>query len=191
MVNSQKGRGEEGALNRPYSSLFLCHMHSPETDPGFDFLLPTTGPRSAFAAQEVLLPTASGRGSLVKSPPTRRTGVPLPQAAAAEHQPLRTALRLPRARPVTARATWRRERGAKPKRFAHATSLRTPRARACVRHVAAGGMAEWRAVPSDLFPFVLAFLRENQCEGAARAFARETAAVSGAGGGGGGERGGG
>lgn len=45
-------------------------------------------------------------------------------------------------------------------------------------------MAEWRAVPSDLFPFVLAFLRENRFEGAARAFAREAAAVSGAGAGG-------
>lgn len=39
-------------------------------------------------------------------------------------------------------------------------------------------MAERRAVPSDLFPFVLAFLRENRFEGAARAFAKEAAAVS-------------
>lgn len=44
-----------------------------------------------------------------------------------------------------------------------------------------GSMAEWRAVPSDLFPFVLAFLRENRFDGAARAFAREAAAVSGGG----------
>lgn len=50
-------------------------------------------------------------------------------------------------------------------------------------------MAERRAVPSDLFPFVLAFLRENRFEGAARAFAKEAAAVSGAGAGeGSGER---
>lgn len=42
-----------------------------------------------------------------------------------------------------------------------------------------GSMAEWRAVPSDLFPFVLAFLRENRFDGAARAFAKEAAAVSG------------
>lgn len=60
--------------------------------------------------------------------------------------------------------------------------------------VRAGGtwrrsMAERRAVPSDLFPFVLAFLRENRFEGAARAFAKEAAAVSGAGAGeGSGER---
>lgn len=40
-------------------------------------------------------------------------------------------------------------------------------------------MAERRAVPSDLFPLVLAFLRESGCQGAARAFAREAAAVSG------------
>lgn len=44
-------------------------------------------------------------------------------------------------------------------------------------------------MPSDLFPFVLAFLRENRFEGAARAFAKEAAAVSGAGAGeGSGER---
>lgn len=55
-------------------------------------------------------------------------------------------------------------------------------ARARRRHVSAGSMAEWRAVPSDLFPFVLAFLRENRFDGAARAFAREAAAVSGGGG---------
>lgn len=78
---------------------------------------------------------------------------------------------------------------------------RPPAARTYVRHdvtalvrVRAGGtwrrsMAERRAVPSDLFPFVLAFLRENRFEGAARAFAKEAAAVSGAGAGeGSGER---
>lgn len=54
-------------------------------------------------------------------------------------------------------------------------------ARARRRHVSEGSMAEWRAVPSDLFPFVLAFLRENRFDGAARAFAREAAAVSGGG----------
>lgn len=42
-------------------------------------------------------------------------------------------------------------------------------------------MAERRPVPSDLFPLVLAFLRESGCQGAARAFAKEAAAVSGEG----------
>lgn len=53
-------------------------------------------------------------------------------------------------------------------------------ARARARHVSAWGiMAERRPVPSDLFPLVLAFLRESGCQGAARAFAKEAAAVSG------------
>uniref|UniRef100_A0A8C3CXQ1 LisH domain-containing protein n=1 Tax=Cairina moschata TaxID=8855 RepID=A0A8C3CXQ1_CAIMO len=37
-------------------------------------------------------------------------------------------------------------------------------------------MAARRAVPSDLFPLVLGFLREHRFEAAARAFAREAAA---------------
>lgn len=52
-------------------------------------------------------------------------------------------------------------------------------ARARAARVGVGIMAERRPVPSDLFPLVLAFLRESGCQGAARAFAREAAAVSG------------
>lgn len=54
-------------------------------------------------------------------------------------------------------------------------------ARARAARVGVGIMAERRPVPSDLFPLVLAFLRESGCQGAARAFAKEAAAVSGEG----------
>lgn len=133
---------------------------------------------------------ATERG-VSKSPHAGRMAVPLralPNRRCRAPRPARRAWGL--LAPSTAGPTWRGE--VEPKRRLRASVRGAARAGTwrCAR-VRAGGtwrpgsMAEWRAVPSDLFPFVLAFLRENRFEGAARAFAREAAAVSGAGGDGG------